>query len=269
MHPILWSWGPITLYSYGAALAIAVLLAARLAARRASTIGATPTQIVDLVLWIMLGGIVGARLVYVAQQWPIYAADLFEILRLDHGGLVFYGGLAGGTLTALLVIRRMRLSAWRTLDLLMPAVALGQAIGRIGCFLNGCCYGEPTTAPWGVRFPGEAFARHPTQLYESAALFLLAGLLLRRARPVRHPAARGAMSHGARRPAAPGTILAWYLIGYGAWRFAVEFLRGDNPSWLWGLTFSQVVSVPLVLLGLWWLRRDVGGQSVGGQGVGG
>lgn len=239
MHPVLWSWGPLTIHTYGVLLALAVLVAGRLAARQAPRVGAAPAQLVDLFVWSVAGGLLGARLVYIAQNWPLYRAQPWEMFRLDHGGLVFYGGLVGGIATTLLLARRMRLPVMPTLDLLIPYVAVAQGIGRLGCFFNGCCYGRPTTAPWGVVFPGAAIARHPTQLYESAAIFLLAAALLRR---VRHPVA-------------PGTQLAWYAVGYGAWRLTVEFLRGDNPPVLGPLTFSQVVSLPLVVFGLWLLRR--------------
>jgi len=271
MHPVLWSWGPVTLYTYGAMLAIAVTAALQLAVRRADRAGVPPERIVDLGLVVLVGGIVGARAVYVAQHWPTYAEAPWEILRLDHGGLVYYGGLFGGVAAALVAIWRLRYPVWATLDLLVPSVALAQGIGRLGCFFNGCCYGVPTTRPWGVRFPGEVVARHPTQLYESAALLLLTGALLWRARRpagqravVYRLAPKGTFGEAKRVGAlssapgiAPGTQVAWYLVGYGAWRFTVEFLRGDNPPVLGILTFSQVVSVPLVALGVWllWRRR--------------
>jgi len=238
MHPVLWSWGPLTIHTYGVLLALAVLVASQLAARQAARVGATPAQLLDLCIWSVVGGLAGGRLIYIAQNWPLYHAHPWEMFRLDHGGLVFYGGLIGGVATAALLVRRGHLPVATTLDLLIPYVAVAQAIGRLGCFFNGCCYGRPTAGPWGITFPGEGLARHPTQIYESAALLLLAAALLRRAR----------------RPVAPGTQLAWYAIGYGAWRFAVEFLRGDNPPVLGPLTFSQVVSIPLLGVALWWLR---------------
>ena len=243
MHPVLLRWGRVTLHAYGVLLAIAVFAAARLAARRAPRVGATASQVMDVCLWGVLGGLLGARLVYVVQHWPFYAATPWEIVRLDHGGLVFYGGLLGGLAAALVVVRRVGLPGWRTLDLLVPSVVLAQGIGRLGCFLNGCCYGTPTTRPWAVRFPGESVARHPTQLYESAALLVLAGALLWCARqPLRLK---------------PGVLTGWYLVSYGVWRFGVEFVRGDNAPVAGALTFSQVVSIPLVLLGVWllWRRR--------------
>ena len=247
MHPVLARLGPITLHTYGVVFAIAVLVAMQWAMARARHQDLPTAHLLDLILWILVGGLVGARLVYVFQHWSFYATDPAEILRLDHGGLVFYGGFLGGAVVGVYLLRRWRLPGhpsgeWvgKIADLLVPSLALAQAIGRIGCFFNGCCYGEPTTWAWGVQFPHESFARHPTQLLESAALFLLAGLLFWRAR----------------RPMAPGTLVGWYLIGYGVWRFAVEFLRGDNPMWLGSLTFSQVVSAPLVLIGLWLAQRQ-------------
>ena len=227
MHPILWSWGGFSVYSYGVVLAIAVLLATTLALRRAGVIGVSPAQLMDLVIWSVAGGIVGARLVYVTQNWPLYRETPWEILRLDHGGLVFYGGLLGGLITAVALIRRMQWSLWPVVDLLVPYLALAQGIGRIGCFLNGCCYGRATTLPWGVRFPADAVARHPTQLYESAVLLMMALWLERRSR--RPDKGRGAASDGrSHRKVAPGSQLAWYVMLYGSWRFAVEWIRGDN-----------------------------------------
>ena len=237
MHPILFHWGPVTLYSYGVLLALGVLLAVRLASRRAGALGTTPARTADFVIWVVLGGLLGARVVYVLQNWPVYAGTPLEIFRLDHGGLVFYGGLLGGFVTAGLLIRRWRWPLVATLGFFIPYGALAQAIGRLGCFFNGCCYGKPTTLPWAVRFPGETVARHPTQLYEAAALFLLYGVLRR--------------VHATR----PSAVIGIYFLGYGGWRFLIEFLRGDNPAVIGPLTFSQVVSVPCVLLGLWLISR--------------
>ena len=118
------------------------------------------------------------------------------------------------------------------LDLFMPPLALAHAVGRIGCFLNGCCYGKPTALPWGVLFPPDILYRHPTQLYEAAALAVIF-LLLKRIE---------------RRSPPAGTVLLAYGLLYGAWRFLVEFLRADNPPVLAGLTLFQLASLPLALL---------------------
>ena len=231
MHPVLWSWGPVTLYTYGVMLAIAVLAAMQLARRRAVAAQVPTDRIMDLCLITLLGGIVGARAVYVAQHWPLYAETPLEILRLDHGGLVYYGGLCGGTAAALLAIARWRWPFWATLDLLVPSVALAQGIGRLGCFFNGCCYGKRAYLPWAVRYPFLPYPVHPVQIYEAVfnvtAFFFLLALHARK------------RFHGE-------TTIA-YLIIYAVGRFFLEMYRGDNMPFLWGCTLPQVMSLGFVL----------------------
>lgn len=232
MHPILLKVGRLTLYSYGAMIAIGFVAASRVAGRRALRIGLDPVKIQNVALAGLIGGIGGGRLAYVALNWPIYRSDWMEILRLDHGGLVFYGGFAVGLAAVLAVILWARMPLGRTVDLLVPPLVLAHAFGRIGCFLNGCCYGKPSSVPWAVAFPGEGIPRHPTQLYEM--LFLL-GLF--------------AFLKGLeRRSPRPWTLLLTYGLAYGLWRFAVEFLRGDNPVVWAGLTAFQLASVALILV---------------------
>lgn len=234
MHPVLFRIGPLSFYSYGLAIAVGFLCASALAARRARALGLDPARIQSVALTALAAGLIGGRLAYVLLNWELYRADPWEILRLDHGGLVFYGGLGAGLAAAVAAIRRARWALLPTVDLFIPPLVLAHAIGRIGCFLNGCCYGRFTDAPWGVVFPGEAFARHPTQLYESAALLLIF-LGLKRLE--------------ARRPA-PGAVLLVYGTSYGIWRFAVEFLRGDNPRLWLDLTLFQLASLAVVGLSL-------------------
>lgn len=245
MHPILFRLGPLTIHTYGVLLAIAVLVALQLAARQAPRIGLEPNRLIDFCLWMVVGGLLGARLVYILQNWPTYRDAPWELIRIDHGGLVFYGGLIGGVATGLALKRRWRMPGWATADLLLPYLALAQAIGRVGCFFNGCCYGEPTRGPLGVTFPGTDIARHPTQLYEAVFLFVFSTWLIRRGRG----------------ETAPGTQVGWYALGYGLWRFAVEFLRGDNPAWMGPFTFSQVISLPLAAFGAWLLLRGTPHRS--------
>ena len=173
MHPILFHIGPLTLYSYGLMIAIGFLVAITLACRQATKLGLSPERIQTLGLVTLLSGLVGGRLGFVFLNWEFYRGNLLEILRLDHGGLVFYGGLGLGILMGLLYIRRSKLPMAQTVDLMVPPLVLAHAIGRIGCFLNGCCYGKFTDLPWGVAFPPETLHRHPTQLYEAGALLLL------------------------------------------------------------------------------------------------
>jgi phosphatidylglycerol:prolipoprotein diacylglycerol transferase len=178
--------------------------------------------------------------VYVALNWRTFQADPWEIPRLDHGGLVYYGGFGFGLLVAFWAIRWNRLPVWQTVDLMIPPLIAAHAMGRIGCFLNGCCYGRPTDVPWAVVFHQEGIPRHPTQIYESLALLVLFFILKRIERP----------------PTRPGAVTLIYGLLYGAWRFFIEFFRGDNPIVWGGLTLFQWMSLFLmVLFGLLLLKR--------------
>ncbi len=232
MHPILFTLGPFHLYSYGLMLAIGFLAAMSLAERQAPAAGLDPAKIQTVGLVALLAGLLGARISYVLLNLPLFSDQPLEIFRVDHGGLVFYGGFAAGLIAGALYLRRAGLPFWRTSDLMMPPLVLAHAFGRIGCFLNGCCYGKPSTLPWAVVFPGEAVARHPTQLYETAALIGIFFILRR-------------IGRGGSRP---GTVVLAYGLLYGVWRFLVEFLRGDNPIAAGGLTVFQWWSILLVVV---------------------
>ena len=251
MFPVLLRLGPFTLYSYGLMLALGFLAAVRVAGRRTASLGLSPSA-VQKAAWVsLLAGIAGARLAYVLLQWNLFRDNLWEIFRLDHGGLVFYGGLAGGLLGGMVSVRRAGLPLMKTADLLVPPLVLAHAIGRIGCFLNGCCYGKPASVPWSAAFPSDGIPRHPTQLYESAFLFLLFFVLVKI--PLSFPRRRESQEAGLIPP--PGTVLLTYGFLYGIWRFGVEFLRGDSPAFAAGLTIFQWVSLPLALVCGWLLCR--------------
>ncbi len=186
----------------------------------------------DLGLVVILGGILGARGAYILANLPHYIAHPTEILRIDQGGLIFYGGVIVATLAILFFARRRNLPFLRLADFTVSALPLGHAFGRVGCFLNGCCYGAPSSVPWAT-YCADAM-RHPVQLYEVAfniTLYLGLHLLLRR----RHP---------------HGMVAAVYLMAYGTWRFFIEFLRGDDRLRVPGLDVAQVVSLTLITGGL-------------------
>ncbi len=237
MHPVLIRIGPITLYGYGLMIALGFLAAAWDLSRRASAAGLDRDRIQNLALAALLVGIVGGRALYVGLNWPQYRSNGWEIFRLDHGGLVFYGGFITGFAAVLWGIRRNRFPLWKTVDLFVPPLVLAHAFGRVGCFLNGCCYGKLASVPWAVAFPGEGIPRHPAQLYESAFLVFLFFLL-------------GSLQ---RRNPRPGTVLLVYGLAYGTWRFGIEFLRGDNPIMGGGLTLFQWISLPLAGICAWLL----------------
>lgn len=228
MHQILFKCGPFQIYSYGLMLALAFFTATLLAARRAPSAGLKSSDIMDMCLWLMISGLAGARFLFILLNLDYYRENPIESLMLWRGGLVWYGGLITAFVTAVIFLRIKRISSLKTTDLMAPYVALGQAIGRIGCFLNGCCYGKPTSLPIGVVFETTKIAVHPTQLYESAAMMILFLVLVRR-------------------PAGQGRTFFLYLMMYSVIRFFIEFLRGDNPSVLLWFTVSQVISIAVFI----------------------
>lgn len=237
MRPELFRIGSVTIYSYGTLLAIALfagLYMARVEFRRRKM---DPDAAYDLALAIAIGGIFGARLFYVVGHWSFYAARPLEIIQIQKGGLVFYGGLVFGGLGAYLVARYRRLPILKTADSLAAPLALGQAIGRIGCFLQGCCYGVPTASFIGVNFFD--VARHPTQLYElvmDLAIFLVLLLYVERSRIVK----------------ADGSVFLVYLMLYSFGRFWLEFLR-VSPHVLRYFTGSQLISAGVFAAALYFL----------------
>jgi len=223
MHPILFKIGPLSVYSYGAALAMAFLIGSFLAVRRAVKLGMDGEKILDLAVILIISGVIGGRFMFVLLNLGYFRDRPLDMFKLWEGGLVWYGGLILAIAGAVVFLRKHKMPVLKTADLMVPYVALGQAIGRIGCFLNGCCYGKVTTLPFGVVFDQEKGAVLPTQLFESAAMFIVY-LILRRRLP------------------SNGRALFLYLIFYSVFRFFNEFLRGDNNALIMGFTFSQVVS---------------------------
>lgn len=235
MYPEFIQIGRITIYWYGVMFATAFIAAVvhwhGLARRdnRPAGIG------VDLALWLLISGIIGARVAYVASDFARFRQTPLEIIRIDEGGLIFYGGFIGASLALIVFARVRREPLWSMADFAITAVPLGHAFGRIGCFLNGCCFGTPTTAPWGMALFDAV--RHPTQLYEAGfnalVYALLLGLYLRKRRD--------------------GTVFAAYLMLYPAGRFFFEFLRGDERVTGFGLNVAQELSLILIVVGalLW------------------
>lgn len=246
MRPILLKLGPVTVYAYGVMLVLAFLLSvwwARRAARRLppECLAIAPAQMIDFASLSLLGGIVGGRLLYILLNWAFFVQAPQELLAIWHGGLVWYGGFLGGVAAGAWYARANQLVFLRVLDQFIPFLAFGHAIGRLGCFLNGCCYGEPTASWCGVRFPGHPVPVVPTQLLESAGLLLLAALLRALQRP---PVLRRA-----------GRLFGIYLVGYAALRLAVEFVRGDQAVVWAGLTLAQLISLAAFAVGAWLVCR--------------
>ncbi len=247
MRPFLFQISAWRVPSYGVLLATAFLVgvwwASRLVRRLPGGAGVpTAEEVADGLSWGMLGGVVGGRLLYVALNWDVYHHATWEWVAVWHGGLVWYGGFAGGLLSVWFFFRSRRRSFLALMDRIAPVIALGHAIGRLGCFANGCCYGRPTTAWWGVQFPSLPEPVIPTQLLEAAGLLLLAAVL--RAGQTREALRRR------------GRVFGWYLIGYGALRWLLEYWRADQPIFELGLTLSQWISGLLFAAGSALLARS-------------
>jgi phosphatidylglycerol:prolipoprotein diacylglycerol transferase len=244
VHPILFHLGPFPVHAYGAMIALAFLSGLWTATLRARHENISGETIGDVTLWIMIGTILGARAVYVATYWQDEFAGqpLSEIFAIWHGGLVFYGGLIGAIVAGAIYLRWKKLPMWKIADVLAPSIALGSVFGRIGCLLNGCCYGRACELPWAITFPADnplhppTTPVHPTEIYDAllnlGLYFFLAWLF--------------------RRKKFDGQIFATYLICYAVTRSFVEYFRGDytNVHYHFGLTPAQLVSVPIFITGL-------------------
>lgn len=239
MHPILFHIGPLTIRMYGLFVAIGMLIGLQYVVVMGRKKNIPDTLIMDMGFWSVVAGLVGARLMYVLLNWRYYAANLFDIVKIWEGGLVYYGGVIAGILAAVFFLRRHReIGLWAVFDLVAPGLALGHFFGRIGCFFAGCCYGAPCELPWSVTFSDPASLAplnaqlHPTQLYEAigtAAIFVILHLFSRRS------------------PRA-GYVTAAYLALYGIVRFSLEYFRGDDRgAFLAGFSPGQVISLILIL----------------------
>lgn len=239
MHPVLFQIGSFTLRSYGLMAMLGFLTAWGVMRINRRAAGMSDDQISNLLLLAMFFGIVGARIFYVVLEWDKYRDNLIEIIRIDHGGLVFYGGFLLAFAAVCVYSKFKHLDVVRVLDLFAPAMAAAHAWGRVGCFLNGCCYGSPTRSALGVCYPAGSPAAlrypgsrvHPVQLYEALGNIVACALywyLLRRGKR--------------------GMAMSAYICVYGVFRFANEFLRGDNPHWS-GFTPAQWIGVALVPAG--------------------
>jgi phosphatidylglycerol---prolipoprotein diacylglyceryl transferase len=242
VHSIAFKIGSLTVHWYGILVAMGFLAGLWTASRRARLVGISVEQVYDLGPWLIVGGILGGRILYVISYWKEdFAANPFpEIFMIQHGGLVFYGGLIGAILTGMAYLRWKKIPVWGMADVLSPSIALGSAFGRIGCLLNGCCYGRPCDLPWAIRFPAThetgGMPVHPTEIYDSLLNFafycFLAWLF--------------------RRKKFDGQIFATFLVGYAILRSFVEYFRGDYPvHYLGGIaTPAQLISMGIVAVGL-------------------
>jgi phosphatidylglycerol:prolipoprotein diacylglycerol transferase len=257
MYPSLFSYGPFHIYTYGFFLALAFFCSMYMAGREAQRRGSRPEQIYDLSFYSIVAAIIGSRLLDVILKWDYFSAHPLEIFMLWKGGLAFQGGLIVGLLTILFYIQRHQMALWTTLDIMAVATPLGQFIGRLGCFMAGCCFGQECHHTWAVTFNHPdtlapmGVALHPTQLYESfLSLGVFFFLLWQR-----------------HRQRFPGQLLGTYLLLAGSVRFFVEFFRGDErgPVLMLGMPSTQIIALGILLgaaLFLFWRSRVEKAQVV-------
>jgi phosphatidylglycerol:prolipoprotein diacylglycerol transferase len=247
MYPILFKIGDFALHTYGVLLAVGFLLAVALARKEARRAGIDPNLILDLSFYLLLAALLGSRLFYVLTSWPEFAEHPMDALKFWRGGLVFYGGLIFAFLVGIWYVRKHRLNFQQMADLTAPSIAIGQSLGRLGCFSAGCCYGTSTTAFCAVTFrdPNSlaplGTPLHPTQLYESAATFgiFLALMAMRRSKRFQ------------------GRLIWYYFLFYSTTRFIIEFYRGDPRGWAIPglLSTAQAIGIPVALLALFMILR--------------
>jgi len=240
MYPTILRIGDFEITSFGVLVAIGVLVALQVFARELRRSG-LPASGADAALTGVLGGLMGAKLLWSFEH---LGEEPWLSLVLSRGGMSWFGGLLGGVGTAILAMRVTGLPVLATVAAATPALAIGHAIGRIGCFMVGDDYGVPTTLPWGVAFPlglpPTVEPVHPTQLYEAAALAVIAWLLI----------------GWRRRGLGDSVVLGRYLVIVGAVRFAIEFIR-VNERIVGPLSLAHLISLGLVLAGCVLLIRPV------------
>lgn len=253
MFPELFRIGNFFLPTYGLLVALAFLTALMLTGRLAHHAGLDREAVLNVGIYSALAGIIGAKLLMILLDLNTFLANPREILSLStlQAGGVFYGGLLAALVTAFLYMRRKRLPVLATLDVFAPGLALGHAIGRLGCFAAGCCWGLETRLPWAVKFTDPRANRlvgvpletplHPTQLYESLAELVIFAVLFR----------------FFKKPHRDGAVISLYLILYSAARFLVEFVRAhEQPNPFGGpLSNAQWISLGLIVGGvIYWVR---------------
>ncbi|WP_072449240.1 prolipoprotein diacylglyceryl transferase [Blautia sp. Marseille-P3201T] len=233
----LFSIGPLTIHSYGLMIALGILVCVFMGMYRARKHGYKDEAVLDIAIFGILSGFIGAKLLYVLVEFDRFLENPMDVLGSE--GFVVYGGIIVGALAGVIYCRVKKLPFWEYFDLLAPSIAVAQGFGRIGCFLAGCCYGRPTEAFWGVTFPEGSFAPAgvpliPTQLISSVGDFTVAGILLLYSK------------HNKK----AGNVGILYMVLYGIGRFLVECLRSDDRGTVGILSTSQFISIAIILFAI-------------------
>lgn len=240
MYPTLFKFGGLVIHTYGLFMALAFLTGIVLASSRAYRYDLSRDFVLDLGFWVLLAGIVGARFLDVLTNIEYYKLDLWKMVKIWEGGLSFFGGLTGGLLGGIGYCRLKKVPVFQAGDLIAPYIALGQSLGRLGCFFAGCCYGRACDLFFSVTFNNpetlapRGIPLYPIQIVESLADFVVFLVL----------------ATIANRRSFTGQIFSLYFILYPAVRFIAEFYRGDNPAVFMNLTLYQLISIVVLIAGL-------------------
>jgi len=232
MYPEICTIGPFTVYSYGLMLALAFMASIALARIQAKRENISQDLIFNFSFLIFVSGIIGARIFYIIENAGYYIKRPIDIIMLQQGGLSWFGGLTFSIVCGIIYLKKKRVLVYKIFDLIAPFLALAQSIGRVGCLLNGCCFGR--VSKFGIYFPVHNAVIIPTQIYSSLALVLIF-IILRFLQD---------------KPHREGKIFFAYLLLYSLKRFFIEFWRADNPSVLFGLTLFQALSIIIFCLSL-------------------
>ncbi|MDR3071116.1 MAG: prolipoprotein diacylglyceryl transferase [Endomicrobium sp.] len=239
MHPVFFSFRGFSIYSYGVFVNLAFILSVlylSYSQKRSNDDVISQDKLHFLVITTMVFGIIGSRLLFVIMHFREFMLMPLSIFNLRQGGLVYYGGFITAAIFIMLYAKRNKIQILKLGDFFAPALAFGHAVGRVGCFFSGCCYGKESTFPWAVVFGNEqGVPLHPTQIYECLCNLLLFVILYFYSKKKR----------------TPGKSLAVYLIFYSVSRFFIEFLRGDfrGEQYL-GLSTTQIISIVLFMIGI-------------------
>jgi phosphatidylglycerol:prolipoprotein diacylglycerol transferase len=252
MHPVLVDLGVATIHTYGVFIALAFVSALAWTWLEARRKGLDAKRIPDLAFAVFVGALVGARLLYVLLYLPHFLEHPLEILQFWEGGMVFSGGAMLGTYLGWREARKHHLPVMPWLDAVAPGLALGEAVGRLGCFSAGCCYGQLCAMPWAVTFTDPSslaqplnMPLHPTQIYHSLSGLLAFGILV---------ALRGRLKR-------PGQLMGLFLILFCLARFSVEFFRADYRGELGPFSVTQLLYAGFLVLGLFLLLNKRSARS--------
>jgi phosphatidylglycerol:prolipoprotein diacylglycerol transferase len=232
MRPVLFEVFGWPVHSYGFMLAIAFLIGIYGVGRSSKKIGVSFDTVIDLGIWVLVGAIVGSRLAYVITEYQYFLKNPGDVFLINSGGLAFHGGLLGGFAAGFWYLRRKQIYPWKLADLVVPFVALGYGVVRIGCLLKGCCYGIETSVFWALCCSGnDNLLRHPTQIYSMIGSLLLFLILWKLRNHKRFP----------------GFLFLLYIGLYSMVRFIVEYFRVAPMVFSW-LSLAQLVCIILAIL---------------------